>query len=94
MAKDQALGAVILAVSLVGILLYGYVIFFWDGLLVLEATAFLAVLGVLGMLAWIGYTLFTTPSPEPIEQIEKELQEEASRARGLGGSPSQQTTQK
>ncbi|MFZ8793387.1 MAG: transcriptional regulator, partial [Acidilobaceae archaeon] len=29
-----------------------------------------------GILAWIGYTLATTPPPKPIEEIEKEIEEE------------------
>jgi predicted DNA-binding transcriptional regulator len=51
-----------------GVLLHGYLIFFWDSLLVLEVTAFLAVLGVLGILGWIGHTLATAPPPQPIEE--------------------------
>jgi len=37
----------------------------------------IAVAGVLGILAWIGYTLATTPPPKPIEEIEKELEQES-----------------
>jgi predicted DNA-binding transcriptional regulator len=95
MAKDQILGALIFVVSLIGILLDGYLVFFWDALLVLELTAFLAVLGVLGILAWIGYTLATTPPPQPIEEIEKELQAEAKKAeRTTSASSSVPPTQK
>ena len=36
----------------------------------------LAVTAVLFIAAWIGYTLATTPPPKPIEEIEKELEEE------------------
>jgi predicted DNA-binding transcriptional regulator len=36
----------------------------------------IGVLGVFGILAWIGYTLATTPPPKPIEEIEKEIEEE------------------
>ncbi len=36
MAKDQAQGAVILAVSLISVLLQVYVIFFWVGLLEID----------------------------------------------------------
>jgi predicted DNA-binding transcriptional regulator len=94
LAKDQTLGALILVLSIVGIALYGYLIFFWDALLVLEVTAFLAILGVLGILAWIGYTLATTPPPQPIEEIEKELQEEAKKAAGTTAPASPPPTQK
>ncbi len=57
--------------------IYGWVIFFtpWS-LLVIQISAFLAVAAVLAILAWIGYTLATTPPPEPIEGIEKELSED------------------
>ena len=81
MSKDQTLGAVILIVSLLGIAIYGYLIWYYT-LVVLEITAFLAVAGVLAILAWIGYTLATTPPPQPIEEIEKELQAEAKKAEG------------
>jgi len=42
----------------------------------LQITGFIAVAGVFGVLAWIGYTLVTTPPPKPIEEVEKELEEE------------------
>ena len=74
MNKDQILGALLLVGSVIGILLYGWLVFLtvW-GLLVLQLTGFVAVAGVLGILAWIGYTLATTPPPQPIEELEKEL---------------------
>lgn len=77
MNKDQGLGVVILIASILGILVYGGLVFF-AGLVisiwVLRITAFIAVAGVLAILAWIGYTLATTPPPQPIEELEKELQ--------------------
>ncbi len=77
MSRDQVIGALILIGSIIGIVLYGWLVFFspWI-LLVMELTGFIAVAGVLGILAWIGYTLATTPPPKPIEEIEKELEEE------------------
>ena len=77
MSRDQVIGALILIGSIIGIILYGWLVFFspWI-LLVMELTGFIAVAGVLGILAWIGYTLATTPPPKPIEEIEKELEEE------------------
>jgi len=77
MNRDQALGALILIASVVGIIVYGWIVFlseFWQ--ILLKLTAFVAVAGVLGILAWIGYTLATTPPPKPVEEIEKELEEE------------------
>jgi predicted DNA-binding transcriptional regulator len=85
-SKDQTLGAVILVVSIIGIVAYGVLIWYFP-LIVLEVTAFLAVAGVLAILAWIGYTLATTPPPQPIEEIEKELQAEAKKAETQASSP-------
>jgi len=68
MANDRAVGGGILIGSIIGIIIYGLLIYFWP-LLVLEITAFLAVLVLLAILAWIGYTMATTPPPEPIADI-------------------------
>jgi len=65
MANDRALGGAILAGSVVGIIVYGVLLYFWP-LTVLEITAFIAVVVLLGILAWIGWTMATTPPPEPI----------------------------
>jgi predicted DNA-binding transcriptional regulator len=78
--RDQLVGSGLLALSIVVIVVYGWLIFFpprvnWD-LYLLKITGFVAVLGVFGILGWIGYTLATTPPPKPIEEIEKELEEE------------------
>lgn len=68
MANDRAIGGAILAGSIIGIVVYGLLIFYWP-LIVLEVTAFVAVLVLLAILAWIGYTMATTPPPEPITDI-------------------------
>ncbi|MEM3437437.1 MAG: hypothetical protein QXP55_02725 [Nitrososphaerales archaeon] len=65
--KDQAIGVLILIASIVGIIIYGWLLFFINTLLVLQISAFIAVLAILGILAWIGYTMATTPPPAPIE---------------------------
>lgn len=77
MGRDQVLGLLILLVSLIGIAVYSWLLFFtnWD-LIILKLTAFIAVTGLLALIAWIGYTLATTPPPKPIEEIEKELEKE------------------
>ena len=80
MSRDQVIGVLLVIVGIIGIIIYGWLVFFppypkWD-LIVLKLTSFVAVGGVLGILAWIGYTLATTPPPKPIEEIEKELEEE------------------
>lgn len=75
MSSDKQIGAGILVASIVGILLYGWLVFFEAPLLVLQVTAFIGIALILGILAWIGYTMATTPPPEPIEEIEKVTQE-------------------
>jgi len=68
MANDRAVGSAIFVRSIVGIIVYGLLIYWWP-LMVLEVTAFVAVLVLLSILAWIGYTMATTPPPEPIAEI-------------------------
>jgi predicted DNA-binding transcriptional regulator len=84
MAKDQMIGAAILAVC--AIVLIGYLLVAGvpgllglnasgirlDIVLVLVSIGFIAVLGIGG---WIGYTMLTTPPPKPIEEITNEIQE-------------------
>lgn len=80
MGRDQVIGTLLLVVGVLGILTYAYLVFLTDyALLVLKFTGFIAVGGVLTILAWIGYTLATTPPPKPIEDIEKEIEEELKR---------------
>jgi len=77
MNRDQLVGALILIASIIGILVYGWIVFFTEwALILLQLTGFIAVAAVLGILAWIGYTLATTPPPKPVGDIEKELEEE------------------
>jgi predicted DNA-binding transcriptional regulator len=64
--KDQTLGATILVGSIVGILIYGWLLYIFP-IIVLQVSAFVAAAGVLGLLAWIGWTMATTPPLEPIE---------------------------
>ncbi len=68
MANDRAIGATIFIGSIVGIIVYGLLLYYW-GSIVVEVTAFVAVLVLLAILAWIGYTMATTPPPEPIADI-------------------------
>ena len=74
---DRVIGAIILVGSILGVLAYFWLVFLspWV-LLTMQLTAFIAVAAVLIILAWIGYTLATTPPPQPIEEIEKKLEEE------------------
>jgi predicted DNA-binding transcriptional regulator len=75
MHRDKVIGVGLMAVGVIGILLYGWLVFFspWQTF-ILQLTAFVAVAAVLGILAWVGYALATTPPPKPIEEIEKEVQ--------------------
>ena len=66
MNKDQGIGAIILVGSVVGIVLYAWLIYTFT-ILVLQITAFIAVAGILGIAAWIGWTMATTPPPAPLE---------------------------
>jgi predicted DNA-binding transcriptional regulator len=75
MHRDKVIGVGLMAVGVIGILLYGWLVFFspWQ-VFILQLTAFVAVAAVLGILTWVGYALATTPPPKPIEEIEKEVQ--------------------
>jgi predicted DNA-binding transcriptional regulator len=77
MSRDQTIGAAVLVICVAVILVYGWLIFLtgWS-LQVLKLTGFIAVFSMLGIGAWIGWTLATTPPPKPIEEIEKEIEEE------------------
>ena len=68
MANDRAVGGAILVGSVLGIIIYGLLLYYWP-LLVLEITAFVAVAVILAILGWIGYTMATTPPPEPISDV-------------------------
>jgi predicted DNA-binding transcriptional regulator len=68
MANDRALGGVILAGSVIGIIVYGGLLYFFSKI-ILEITAFLGVVVLLGILGWIGWTMATTPPPEPMPEM-------------------------
>jgi predicted DNA-binding transcriptional regulator len=68
MANDRALGGAILVGSLLGIIIYGILLWFW-AIIILEITAFLGVIVLLGILGWIGWTMATTPPPEPMPEM-------------------------
>ena len=75
MNSDQILGAFILVGSIIGVVVYG-VLLYYIPIWTLQVSAFLAVVFAFGIMAWIGYTLATTPPPKPIEEIEKEIEKE------------------
>ena len=72
--NDRLMGYGILLGSLLGVACYFYLVFLspWI-LLVIQISAFIAVAGILLIMAWIGYTVATTPSPEPLEDLMAEL---------------------
>jgi len=74
MAREKVVGLSILGVSVFGIVLYIWLVFFSDwSLLTLQLTAAIAIVGVLGLLSWIGYTLATTPPPTAFVPPEDEV---------------------
>ena len=86
MANDRAIGGSILVGSILGIVIYGLLIYYWP-LVVLEITAFVAVLVLLAILAWIGYTMATTPPPEPITDIPEMAPEKPGAGTGAAAEP-------
>jgi len=84
MNKDQVLGAVLMMASAIIIIAYIWLVFFpplaGADIFLLKLTGAVAVAGIFAILAWIGYTLATTPPPKPIEEIEKEIEEEMKKA--------------
>jgi predicted DNA-binding transcriptional regulator len=77
MSRDQVIGVLLMLISIAVIIGYAWILFFTEWtLLLMQVTLMVAVAALLGIIAWIGYTLATTPPPKPIEEIEKELQQE------------------
>lgn len=79
--KDQAIGGLICTVCVVIAIAYT-VALFWPALEAIRLwlvaiPVFIAFIAILGIGAWIGWTMATTPSPKPIEEIELEGTEEA-----------------
>ena len=71
MARDRAIGSALVIGAVVGVFVYGFLLFGFQKtkipLYTLEITAFAAVVGVLAILGWIGYVMATTPPPVPLE---------------------------
>lgn len=80
MSRDQAIGLLLLGVSVIIIIAYIWLVFFppmhGADIFILKLTGSIAIAGVFAILGWIGYTLATTPPPKPIEEIEKEIEQE------------------
>jgi hypothetical protein len=84
MNRDRIFGAIIFAVSLAGVVLFFWLVFFVAPLLVLEITAFVAVALLLAIASSVGYTLAKPPtrSTEEIETEEDPVQAEAQEQSG------------
>lgn len=77
MSRDQVVGVLLMFIAIIVIILYAWILFFTEwALLLIQISLMIAVIALLGIIAWIGYTLATTPPPKPIEEIEKEIQQE------------------
>lgn len=75
MNSDRALGAgIILACIVAAVLYFGFIYlgFAQEVLLVVVSIALLLVLGIGG---WIGLTMASTPSPEPVEDLDESITE-------------------
>jgi predicted DNA-binding transcriptional regulator len=66
MNKDQGIGALILVASIIGVIVYAWLLFTY-AIVVLQITAFVAVAAILVIAGWIGWTMATTPPPAPLD---------------------------
>jgi predicted DNA-binding transcriptional regulator len=70
MARDRAIGSALVVGAVVGVIVYGVLMFGLGRTIALDTlrvTAFVAVIGILAILGWIGYVMATTPPPVPLE---------------------------
>ena len=95
MAKDQTIGALILAVCAIVIVAYLAGLFLYDPYLIsivnvgttadvrfwlIATPVMIGFIAILGIGAWIGYTMATTPPPKPIEEITTETENSENKA--------------
>jgi predicted DNA-binding transcriptional regulator len=90
LSKDQTIGGIILAACLIIAIFYVATLFIprWLGILGLNAAeadvrfwiiavpVFVAFVATMAIGAWIGWTMATTPTPKPIEEITNETSQE------------------
>lgn len=84
MTKDQTIGAVIVTACFVVAVAYVGLLFFYEPYLspfvnlgsgvdvrfwLIAAPVAIAFVAILAIGSWIGYTMATTPTPKPIEEI-------------------------
>ena len=85
MSKDQAIGAIIFAACAVIGILYTVGLFYFGEPFVsswkiefwlIAIPVFVAFIAIMAIGAWIGWTMATTPSPKPIEEITSETKQD------------------
>jgi len=78
--RDRVIGALLIAISIAVVVLYLWLLFFPSvkgiDFILMKITIAIGVVALSSIVGWIGYTLATTPPPKPIEEIEKEIEEE------------------
>jgi predicted DNA-binding transcriptional regulator len=70
MPRDRAIGVALVIGAIIGVFVYGYLVFLAPApipLYVVKITLFVAILAILAILGWIGYVMATTPPPVPLE---------------------------
>jgi membrane protein implicated in regulation of membrane protease activity len=65
------MGSILLISGIIGIIVYGWLVFLYNPQLTLQITAFATVTALLVIIIWIGYTMATTPSPTENIEIEE-----------------------
>jgi predicted DNA-binding transcriptional regulator len=91
MSKDQALGALILVICALLAIAFIGLLFFYDPYIksfinigaaadvrfwLIAAPVAAAFVAIMAIGAWIGYTMATSPSPKPIEEITTKIETE------------------
>jgi predicted DNA-binding transcriptional regulator len=91
MAKDRAIGAALVAGAVIGVIIYGFLMFYNGSiaLIVLKITAFVAVFAILAILGWIGYVMATTPPPMPLEPEPTPASPSSSTTSGQAAAPTE-----
>jgi predicted DNA-binding transcriptional regulator len=75
MNKDTVVGVCIVAASIAGVVIFGWLLLFSEWrLLVLELIAFLAISVLLVVAGWIGYTLAATSAFKTLQVIDTDPQ--------------------
>jgi len=73
LSSSHRLGVLILVISLIGFILYAYLLLLSSyDILVLKLTLLLFVAAIVGVIAWMGYTMATAVSLEGTEGEKKD----------------------